>query len=183
MIAGLTPRQRELSNLLCAGHTVRTASVAMGIAYSSARSHVRDACRYYGVHGLAELVAAHGNGAPYSGPYAPPRPDGLTPAEFALFELAATGLTWTEICALNHRTYNTLRRQTQQAYRKLGVRGKLAALAKLGLMRTPAAPSDRQVAGLVRLRELAAAIGPLPCSMLAVGSEMSDDEHAVEVSP
>lgn len=138
--AALTPRQRQLCDLLVAGHTVTTAAPVLGITLLTARSLARDARRAYAAKSLQELVDLHSDGTAvyqYKHGGGKPRTDKLSPAEYALFELAATGLTWTEICVLNKVTYNTVRTQTARAYRKLGVNGKLAALAKLGLLKTP----------------------------------------------
>lgn len=134
MSVALTPRQREFCDLLCAGHTVITASAAMGIAPLTARGLARDSRANYGVRTLYALVDAHSGGqASYKRTYGIPRADGLSAAEYAVLELAATGLTWTEICVLRKVGVNTVYSQSKSAYRKLGVSGKAAALAKLGL--------------------------------------------------
>lgn len=134
----LTRRQRQFCDLLVAGLDVRSAAAKHGITYASARTLVRDCNIAYGVHSVRELVEVHSGGtATYQAPKrGRPRCEGLTPGELAIFELAATGLSWTEIGALNKRSMNTIRRQTHNAYRKLGVRSRHAALIKLGLLKS-----------------------------------------------
>lgn len=55
-LAGLTPRQRQVLQLIAEGHTTRQVAAALGIRYKTADAHRRNLMRALGVHDLAALV-------------------------------------------------------------------------------------------------------------------------------
>jgi DNA-binding CsgD family transcriptional regulator len=53
----LSPRQRETLSLLAAGHTTAEIATELGVAYETARNHIRRVMRALGVHSRLAAVA------------------------------------------------------------------------------------------------------------------------------
>lgn len=54
--AGLTPREREALQILCAGKRPREIARKMVIEEDTARKHIKAICRKLGAHGATELI-------------------------------------------------------------------------------------------------------------------------------
>lgn len=138
MTATLTPRQRQLCDLLCAGKTADEAAAELGMKHNTMRHHVRNLRKALGVRRLSEIVEVYSGGqATYRQVHRGGRKAAawLTPAELRIFQVAARGLSWVEVCKVLGKSRNTVSRQMAGAYRKLGVRNRTAALIELGFLK------------------------------------------------
>jgi DNA-binding CsgD family transcriptional regulator len=60
VMAGLSPRERELVDALCTGERVTAVSKRMGVSRHTARNHLKRAFRKLGMHSQNEMIAKLG---------------------------------------------------------------------------------------------------------------------------
>ena len=127
----LTPRGRELAELLRLGHDLGYVAAFWGKSIDTVNSHLHGLRRAYGVHKTSHLIAKlrqEAGLAPLPNSFDPAR---FTPRENQVVELLLEGLTIRRISAQLGIAYSSVRQYVKNVYAKLGVHSQIELLARL----------------------------------------------------
>ena len=140
----LSPRQREVFDLLVSGESTASIAVRLGCAVKTVEAHRAAVYRRLHAHSAADLVRIAFGGAP---PPPPPSLAALTPAERRVFDLVVRGVSTPAIAQQLGRSEHTVVAYRNSIHQRLGT-GTPADLVRLAQVeaKADAAQAEAEVA-------------------------------------